>query len=363
MKLTTLNRLMQPMEESKLIVQRSIGESTGGRKPVRYDVNSKYFYFLGVDLSRTYTQLVLSNLKMDILFQYKFEMNESLTPEKTITKIRDIFNTAIIELGISKEAVLGAGVGTVGPLDRDKGQILNPSFFNSAGWSNVSICEMLKAQLELPVFLDNGANTAVLSEFLFGDGKKFKNIAYINCGIGIRTGAISSETIVRTMHDAEDAFGHMIIDIDGEPCYCGNYGCIECYSSIHAITRNFISALKRGKMTAVNKSINEISYIDILSAAENNDELAREIVTDAAITFGAGLMNYINLLNPGMVILSGPIISNSNLFYDISTERASRALKTQKVIFIKGGHFGESAIALGAAALVVEKFLNSRIAI
>jgi predicted NBD/HSP70 family sugar kinase len=90
--------------------------------------------------------------------------------------------------------------------------------------------------------IDNGANTTILAEYNFGAGKGYQNIAYFNCSTGIRTGAISAGTIVRTINDAEDAFGHMVIKVDGEPCSCGNYGCIDCYSSIYAIIQKYNAA-------------------------------------------------------------------------------------------------------------------------
>ena len=364
MKLTTLNRLMQPIEESTLIVENGIGESSGGRKPTLYNVNPKHFYLLGIDISRTYTQVILTNLKLDIIYEEQFEMNESFTPEKAVQKISDIFHTSLDSTKIGVENVLGVGLGTVGPLDRSKGIMINPYHFASDGWSNVPIRDMLFKELGLPVFIDNGANTAVLSEFLFGDGKSFRNIAYFNCGIGIRTGAISSGTIIRTINDAEDAFGHMVIDVDGESCYCGNYGCVECYSSIHSIVSNFISAKKKGRTTSVNKPMDEINYMDILNAADSSDDLAKEIITAAAVAFGTGLINYISLLNPGLVILSGPIISHSDLFYRVSTETVTKKIYLKgknKVIFRKGGYFCDCAISIGASALVVESYLNSRI--
>ena len=61
LKLTTLIRIMQPLVDSGLVVESKIGESTGGRKPVLYDVNTNRFYIIGIDISRTYTQIVVTN--------------------------------------------------------------------------------------------------------------------------------------------------------------------------------------------------------------------------------------------------------------------------------------------------------------
>lgn len=364
MKLTTLNRIMEPLEEMGLIVQSSIGESTGGRKPVLYDVNACKGYIVGIDISRTYTKVVITNLKMDLLYKQQFSMDKSHKPDKTVKVINEIIIDGLKRLEIKEHNLLGIGIGTVGPMDTQKGIIINPINFEAPGWNDVHIIEMLEAQIHHPILLDNGANTAVMAEMLFGKGKSFKNLVYINCGVGIRTGAISSRNIIRTVNNAEDAFGHMVIDVDGEACTCGNFGCIECYSSIRAITKKFVSELKKGRISQVTKPISDIKYIDICRAGEDGDDLAKEILIGSAIILGTGLANLINLLNPGLVILSGPLVKHSNLFYKICVEVALRKCyknNQDKIVFSRGGYFGDNAIAVGSAAMVLEHCLNERI--
>ena len=360
LKLTTLNRIINDLEAKNLILDYSTGESTGGRKPKLYDVNYSGFYIIGLDISRTYTQIVLTNLKMMILKEKRFAMDESHSAEKTLNTVIDIIYSFLDELKINKGQIVGLGIGTVGPLDRKKGKILNPINFSGCNWNNISIKEYLENKLEFPIIIDNGANTAVLGEYFYGEGKGYDNIAYINCGIGIRTGVITSGKIIRAINDREDAFGHMVIDIDGEPCYCGNYGCVESYSSIYSIVKKFKNDLKRGKTTSIKKTIEEINFLDIFVAADEGDVVARDIISNSALVFGASLANYINLLNPQLIILSGPSIYNSQLFYEVCTETAIKRINTSSVNikFSKGGYFKENAIALGAASMVVEVCLD-----
>jgi Transcriptional regulator/sugar kinase len=360
MKLSTLNRVLQPLIDDRLIVETDIGESTGGRRPVLYDINPKRYYIIGIDISRTYTQIVVTDMKMRIIEQEL--ISQCYSPDKTVQLINSSIDGLLNRLSINKSSILGIGIGTVGPLDREKGIMTTPQNFPTNDWVNVPLKEMIKEKTGLPVIIDNGANAAVLAEYLFGFGKWSNSIAYFNCGVGIRTGAISSGTIVRTMNDAEDVFGHMVIDVDGEHCDCGNYGCIECYSSIHSIVKKFISELKKGRVSSISKPIEEIDYIDICNLAEGKDTLAREVIENAAVIFGVGLSNYINLMNPQFVILSGPLIKYSELFYDISTQTALKRIYSRsgsKVSFHRDGHFGDSAMAVGAAVLVMEEVLKT----
>ncbi len=357
---TTLNRIMEPLEKEKLIVEVGIGESSGGRKPLLYDLNTKCFYVLGIDISRPYTEIVIADPKMNVLYNYRFNMDETFTPEKTVQAVADLFQEGCNQLRIEKEMFLGVGLGTVGPLDRTNGIMTRPKNFASFGWTSAPIAKLLKQALKLSVEIDNGANTAILLEYFFGAGKGYQNIAYFNCSMGIQTGAISEGAIVRTINDAEDAFGHMVINVDGELCSCGNCGCIECYSSIYAIIQKYRAAIKQGRQTIIKKPVDSIDYVDICFAAEENETLARETIINAAAIFGAGLANYINLLNPGLVILNGPLINHSELYYQTCIEIASNRLydkEPNQIVFTKGGRFGASAIALGAAVMAIEKYL------
>jgi predicted NBD/HSP70 family sugar kinase len=283
-------------------------------------------------------------------------------PEEMVRIISENVNAMLDQAPIDRPNVLGMGIGTVGPLDREEGIMISPVNFPSGDWFDVPLKEMMERETGLPVLIDNGANTAVLAEYLFGMGKGLDSIAYFNCGIGIRTGAINSGTVIRTRNNAEDVFGHMVVDVDGELCSCGSYGCIECYSSIPAIMRKYKAEVKKRRFSSFSKMLDEIGYADICAAAEENDELAREAIISAAAVFGAGLANYINLLNPKLVILSGPLIRHSQLFYDTCTRIASErcCLRGENSIsFSKGGYFQDYAIAVGAAVVAVGKMLQN----
>jgi predicted NBD/HSP70 family sugar kinase len=361
LKLTTLNRIMEPLEALNLITEFGIGESSGGRKPILYNVNTNKYYLIGVDLSRTYCNIVVVNLKMEILYKKFFYMDESCTPYKTIDIISEIVNEGLHKLKIDKELVLGVGVGAVGPLDRENGVIINPVNFIAEGWNDVKIKEELFNKLWLPIIVDNGANTAVLSEYFFGAGKGFKSIAYFNCGIGIRTGVVNEGVLLRSMNDADDSFAHMTIDLDGDRCTCGNYGCVEVYSSIPSIVKKFVSEVKRGRDTIIKKDIDDIDYLDICLAAEKNDELAKQVIISAATSFGIALANFINLVNPEAIILSGPLTNHSKLFYNTCNEVASKKnylRDKNRVFFSKEGFFKEEAIAVGAASMILESALK-----
>ncbi|WP_019851125.1 ROK family transcriptional regulator [Desulfitobacterium sp. PCE1] len=359
LKLTTLNRMMLPLEKADLIVRTETGESTGGRKPVIYDVNSRRYYVIGIDISRLYSQVVLTNLKMELLEKDRFDMDRNSSPEATLNRILDWVGRVLEKR--EHGYVIGVGIGTVGPLDRKSGIILNPENFEAQGWENIPLKAIMEERTGLPVIIDNGANAAVLAETRYGRGKGMKSVIYLNCGVGIRTGVISSGTLVRTINDADDTFAHIVIDVNGRPCRCGNQGCVERYSSIYAIMEAFAEEMAQGRDRRNPNADLPVSYLELCREAEENDTTARQVLQNAAVRMGTGLANFIQLLNPGLVVLSGPLILHSKLFYEVCVEAAKRKRYWDKgghLVFSRGGAFEENAISIGAAALVMEHYLE-----
>ncbi len=84
------------------------------------------------------------------------------------------------------------------------------------------------------------------------------------------------------------------------------------------------------------------------------------IIKDTALYFGIGLSNYIKLFNPELIILSGPLIQQSKLFYETTKEIALQKchIKNNNIQFIRGGYFEDKSIAVGACAMVIQKIQN-----
>lgn len=355
-KLTTLNRVMKTLEEKKIIVEYGESQSTGGRKAVEYDVSKTGIYVIGIDLSRTYVKLILTDMKLSILKKEEFIMDESHPPEKAVERIVSLIQQMVTNLSITKNEILGIGIGTVGPLNREKGIILNPKGFFNDNWINVPLKAMLEEKLTITSFIDNGANTAILAEHLYGLGKDLRSIVYIHCGIGLRSAIMSDGIIIRTMNDREDAFGHMIVDYNGEENTSGNCGCIESYSTIDSIIKKINVKSKHDN----NKLLNEINYREILKLELQNNKVIVEVINKGAEILGIGLVNLVRLINPELVILSGPLIMDFEHYYEKSIETFySKNPIANKVVFSKGGKFQEDVIALGAAAMVMELYLSS----
>jgi predicted NBD/HSP70 family sugar kinase len=350
--LTSLNRHMRLLENKGLLREEGHAESSGGRRPVLFGLPRGRPFLLGIDISRSYTQIVAADPALEVLGTRRFRMDSTATPERAVALIASVVDDLLQELGASQSQLIGVGVAAVGPMDSARGTLLAPANFLAPGWENVPLKTMVENALHLPAVVRNGAACAALGEHLFGCGRGADSVSYVNCGIGIRAGFAAGGAVVSPMDSADDAFAHMVVDYGGKLCYCGNTGCVESYCSLQAISENYAAATFRG---------NRVPFEEICAAAEAGEPVATRIVAEAATAFGWGLANYVNLLAPRLLILSGPVIRASDLFYRVAVEtgtRKKRAGSNRTTEYRKDGRFGDSAMACGAAAMASEVLLN-----
>lgn len=366
MTVSTLTRLLEELTSKGFIIESGFGVSTGGRRPILYEMNPAYAYVFGVEISRTLSKLVLVDLGMNQLAAQSWTMTPEMTPDVLVRLISDEAERMMESQQLSKEAILGMGIGAVGPLDRFAGVILEPSYFPAPGWRNVEICRLFSERLGIPVMLDNGANTAILAESWVNRMQSFQHLLYIHAGIGLRSSMVSEGKVIYGAVDMEGSVGQMIILADGvSPRDAGgNYGALESYASLYAIEKAAQSALKKGRATLMMHYVQDpeqLKYSHILEALKKNDPLAVEIITEAATYFGIGLANLLNILHPEKVILGGPLLAGGELFFQTATQVAVRKAyyyPTYQVVFSKG-NLGEEALAVGAAVMVIEQLIRN----
>lgn len=352
--MSTLVRALSKLENSGLVYVSDTEDSDYGRKPRIYRVCPDAGFVIGLDISRTYTRVALMNLELHILQSSTFGMYVDNTPEDTINRIIRIINELIGSL--DKDKILGIGLGVVGPFDAEKELILNPSNFYAAGWKNVPIKRILHNEFNLPVYMDDGANTAALGEYRKGCAISLRNIAYLISGVGLRLGVIANGKLLKHL----GSFAHTIVDMDGVPCSCGQKGCVINYISIDCLLKEYIEQIKSGRhsttLEKIDFDLNAITFDHFCNAVQSGDHLAYEILRKSAGYLAPAINNVIQILNPDIIILGGPVFRKCPHLFTLVYELLS-ANQSVTTIFSMG-ELGADAITIGAGSLVLEDFFK-----
>lgn len=355
-----VNRALFPLEEAGLIEECGIGKSTGGRKPILYTVRTDVYYIGAVNISTTYCEVAVMNLRLEILKLESFKINASSQPCAVIDQIGEVLEREMEELQIARKQLLGAGVSVFSSVNPETGCLLRPMImYLDEAWSDYPLAVELEKRLGIYLAFEKGTNAAALLEYHYGKARDRQRMLYILCAMNIRSAVMVNGELQSADPYYEDAFGHMIINYDGEPCPCGKYGCVDCYTTIPAITEQFELGLKKGRESMVEVPAGcHVNFRDICIAAEAGDSLSREVIISAASMLGLALSNYITLFCPDIVILSGLLIRESPLYFQVAAESArqksSHIISERHVVFEKEGQFAHS-ITIGAGAMLLER--------
>ena len=317
---------------------------------------------IGIDLGGTNMRGILVNEKGDIIHKLKCESQISRGKDATIKRIFETIKELMFQSGKSLDNIIGIGIGAPGPLDVKKGIIHFAP--NLPGWKDVALKKILEDEFKLKVVLENDANAAAWGEKCFGVGKGIDNLVCFTLGTGIGGGIIIDGKIYHGHNFGAAELGHMTINKDGPRCNCGNYGCLEAYSSATGIKNRLKNRLKNRikegikskflKFDHDNKLLESLRLKLIFETARMGDDLTKGIVEDAVTYLGIAIANITNMLNPEMIILVGGITNEgNNLLNPLKKEVAKRALSSNyQFLKIVIGTLGDTAGALGAAALL-----------
>ena len=153
----------------------------------------------------------------------------------------------------------------------------------------------------------------------------------------------------------------MTLDMDGRKCMCGNYGCLDSYSSARAIIQQVTQKIKTGAPSSLSGELEDLSISKIIQAAKQGDLLARSELNYAALVLGIGLANYIRLVAPDTVILMGLIVSQMPEYGETAIESAKKRLNSEArpggtPTFIQLNKWERTGI--DGSAMFIERLLN-----
>jgi glucokinase len=155
----------------------------------------------------------------------------------------------------------------------------------------------------LPVVLENDANAAVLGECWLGAGRECEDVVMLTLGTGIGGGIVLGGRLWRGRYDNAGELGHMIIVAEGEPCACGQRGCLEAYASAKSTAARAERRLRAGERSTLTASA--ITAVDVVEHARAGDGLARQVWDETCRGLAVACVNLQHALNPQRIILAG----------------------------------------------------------
>ncbi len=311
-------------------------------------------YYVGIDLGGTFIKGGIVDDLGDILLQDKTPTETEKGGEAVAQNIATLANSLLERMGLSKEQVVGLGMGSPGMIDSKSGTVI---FAGNLNWKNFKVCERVSDLTGLEVKIGNDANVAALAEVKFGAAKEYDSAIMLTLGTGVGGGIVVDGKLIEGNLGAGAELGHVVIEPDGEACTCGRKGCLEAYASATAIIRDTRRAMvehKDSKMWEVG-SLAEVTGKTAFDYADT-DVYAKAVVEKYVKMLACGITNYANIFRPEVIILGGGVCAQGDTLVKplqrlVDKEIFAGEMGPQVPIVI--AELGNSAGLLGAAALLL----------
>jgi glucokinase len=289
------------------------------------------------------------------------EVGAGLTEERVATPKggADAFVDAIVALIDSLRTrvelpVEAVGLGAPGLIDRRGRMLFGP---NLPGVLDAPLGDEISQRVGLPVLVENDATSATWAEYRRG-GHGSGDLLLVTLGTGIGGGWVHKGDLITGRSGFAGEVGHMVVDVDGPPCPCGNRGCWERYASgsgLGRMARDAALAGKAGRLVELAGGDPEaVRGEHVAIAAREGDPEANAIMRQLAWWIALGLANLVNVADPEVIVIGGGLVAASDLFLE-PTRDALRDLvfasAQRPEVRLEPATLGEEAGALGAALL------------
>ena len=319
------------------------------------DSSSKRDHIVGVDLGGTKILAGVFNSQMECLGRTKMSTKPERGSDGVIERVARCVREAVDECDLHMEQIKAVGIGAPAAVDPDSGRVI---FAPNLKWEDVPLRKELEKQLDLPVFIENDCNVCALGVYETELSPKPRHMIGIFLGTGIGAGIITEGKLFSGFNHTAGEVGHMVLDINGPKCGCGNKGCFEALASRTAIFRTIQNAIKDGQKTVLTEmlgpELTDLRSGDLRKAIRRGDKFVEKVIEEAAEYTGIAVANLINVLNPEIIVLGGGVIDalkDEMMAVIVETAKDYALPGTAKGIEIIATKLGDDAGITGAAVL------------
>jgi glucokinase len=318
--------------------------------------SSKSGFVIGVDLGGTKIFAGIFDSSLECTATAKVSTKAQRGTEAVMERIVRCVHDVVDEADLDMKQIAAIGIGAPGAVDGDSGTVIFAP--NLEGWKDVPLKKDLEKHLGVPVVVENDANIAVLGVHGVELKGKPKSVVGIFVGTGIGGGMILNGELYGGFNHTAGEIGHMVIDVNGPKCGCGNKGCFEALASRTAIFQRIKSGVKNGEKTLLTEmlgdDLEDLRSGDLRKAIRRGDKFVSKVIDDTAEYIGIGVASLINILGPEVVVLGGGVmeaLADEMMSIITKTAKDHAMPGTMKGVDIVASKLGDNAGITGAALL------------
>ncbi len=335
------------------------GPSTvqGGRRPVMLEFNADAGLAVGIEVHLHRANILITNMNAEILHESMVNFSDNTNPKSILQRIVKNIEKLVGDAE-KMRSILGVGLALPGLMEYESGSIF--SSHSLKAWEGFPIRTFMEDALDTKVYIENDVKTITLGEYHWGAGQDARNVVYLWLGEGLGAGIIINGEIYRGITSSAGEVGYTEISARGIDrgkfpiLYHGQHRFGEILTTRNLESRMEASIRSNDRSTHMDKD--DISLANIAAAAKKDDGLARDALKEFGQLLGVLTISVINLFNPELIIMGGPVIDKCPYVLKEATEKAKEdvLLVPAEVVKIKAGALKNRAGTLGAVGMVLQ---------
>lgn len=318
------------------------------------NVKEEKSYVIGLDMGGTNSVFGIVDSRGTI-------KSQTVISTKAYPDVNDYVKAAVealkpaLEMVGGIENVRGMGIGA----PNGNYYTGNIEYAANLAWPGiVPIAKLFEEALGIPCRVTNDANAAAMGEMTYGVARGMKNFIMITLGTGVGSGIVCDGKIVYGSDGFAGELGHFVVDHtpEGRPCGCGRKGCLECYTSATGVARTAREILSKRTEPSKLRDLDpeKITSYDVYCAAEEGDEIAKEIFEFTGYLLGRSCADFCTFNTPEAFVFFGGLTKAGDWImdpirrgYDENVLHIFRGKAKLLISSLKGSE----AAVLGASAL------------
>jgi predicted NBD/HSP70 family sugar kinase len=288
------------------VVETGEGESRGGRRPRRLQLRGDAGLVGCVDLGVDRASFGLVDFAGVLLAERHVALDVAEGPTAVLSASLAHLLDMLGELGGSSDArhdrLSGLSVGVPGPVSSTTSRIVSPS--RMPGWNGISVAEVVRREIDLPVVVNNDANLMAAGELVAeGDEEVPADQVFVKVGSGIGCGIVSRGELYTGSNGWAGDISHVTVPgATAVPCSCGRTGCLDALASGNALVR---------EMQLAGHDVSTVEAM--IDLARDAHPLATGLLRGAGVMTGGVLATIVNFFNPDRLVLGG-VLADSDVF-------------------------------------------------
>ncbi len=362
--IVTVSNYVNQFIKNGLVSERGFDISTGGRKPVLVELNAKTGFVVGIDLgSMGLPETSVVGVIMDLRGHVVHRLHHR-RPANDIDHLLHDAGGVIRELlkssPVDVKRMLGIGIGLPGIMDERAGTLRDTSR-HGIRTSYIAVRDQLEAEFALPVLMGNDATLAGYGELRLGLKRQVQNLIYLYSDVG--ASLIFNGHIYWGSSGSAGELG-VFVPVPTEDDYLTwikSPAFVFSNAWDLGLSAQAKKLIQQGQTTTIQQLAKEnleaITLEIVVQAAQDGDQLARELIEHAAIQLGVRIASLVNLLNPDVVIIGGGIEKAGSLLLEPVWRSVKKYAYEEpaSLVDVLPAQLGENAVAMGAACWVIRE--------